>query len=160
MLAARRTALPLALALSLVAPRSLADPTPPQGPLAPLAPSAPTPPAPDDSRELRFTSGIALGGVGFVTIVLASVLGVRALIDKNKIGTHCNQAFQCDLTGYTFGSDARDMALLSTVTFIAGIAGAAAGVGIIVSAVPKKPGAARVTWIAPAPGGFIWGARF
>jgi hypothetical protein len=165
---ARQVRLPLALALSLLAPRSLADPTPSAGPpsagppsagpRASVAPAPPAPPAPDDTRALRFTGGIAVGGIGLISVIAGSVLGVRALVDKNQIGAHCNRAFKCDLTGYTLGSEAHDFALISTVTFSFGLPALAAGVGFVLSGSPKKPGAAA--WMGPAPGGLAWRGRW
>jgi hypothetical protein len=118
---------------------------------------APTPLAPvDETRLLRFRAGVSLAGLGFLSIVLGSVAGARAIVDKNDIGAHCNRAAQCDLAGYTLGSEAQDFALTSTVFFAIGLAAAGAGVGLLVSALPAKPGAA--TWIAP--GGLAVGGRW
>lgn len=88
-------------------------------------------------------------GLGFLGIFAGSVVGVRAIVDKNEIGTHCNRAYQCDLTGYTLGSEATDFALVSTAGFALGLASAAAGIGLLISAPPLKPRTSA--WLSPGP---------
>jgi hypothetical protein len=141
-------------------PKPAAQP-PPQGPLAagskPLPAPTPSPPAlMDETRPLRFRAGVSLSGLGLLGIVLGSVLGARAIVDKNDIGAHCNRAALCDLAGYTLGSEAQDFALISTASFVVGLAAAGAGVGLLVSALPVKPGAAA--WMTP--GGLAVGGRW
>ena len=139
-------------ALTLAARPALADP-----PLATPAP-APAAPAPsDDTRALRFTGGITLGGVGALFVVLGGVLGVRAIVDKSAIGAHCDGAARCDLVGYTLGSEAQDFAALSTVSFAIGLPALAAGVALAVSGAPKKD--AGRAWYLP-PGGRAFGVRW
>jgi hypothetical protein len=121
---------------------------------------AETPPAPEDeqARAFRFMGGVALTGVGVLGLVIGGVLGVRAVVDKDAIGSHCDQAHRCDVTGFTLGSEARGSAVISTIGFAMGLGGTAAGVALLVSAAPRK---ARTTaWIAPAPGGITAGLRW
>jgi hypothetical protein len=160
------------LATMLVASPALGDPAPSSAsasaialpPQPVLAPRAPAPP--DDAwRALRFEAGVSLGVVGLVGLVLTGVLVGRAVVDKGNIGAHCTAAGQCDLTGYTLGSDARDLALIASVTLGAGLTVAAAGVGLVLSAKPWKPGlgprsAGASAWIAPTPTGVTAGARW
>jgi hypothetical protein len=137
-------------ALSLIAPPAAADP-----PLAPLALPAPRPvPSPprDDNRALRFTGGIALAGVGLVFVVLGSVLGARAIVDKNAIGSHCDAAARCDLAGYSLGSEAQDFAALATVGFGFGLPALVGGVVLAVTGAPKK--SAGMAWLTA--GGVRW----
>jgi hypothetical protein len=99
----------------------------------------PAPPADDGWRQLRFTAGVSLTSIGALTLITGAVLGVRAIVDKNAVGSHCNRLAQCDLNGYTIGSEAQDFSLVSTAMFAVGLTSAAVGIGLLVSAVPKKP---------------------
>jgi hypothetical protein len=128
-------------AVALVARPAMADP--------PLATPArlPAPPPPTDDTRLRFTGGIALGGVGALFVVLGSVLGVRAIVDKGQIGTHCNGAGLCDLVGYTLGTEAQHFAALSSIGFAAGLPALAAGLVMAVPVAPKKR--AGLAWLTP-----------
>ncbi len=175
-----RSPLLLALALALIAfaPRADADPdahsaSPPPLPAAPsaaepiappLRPTAPAPPPADETRALRFTSGVTLTAVGLTAVILGSITGVRALVSRNDIGAHCNAAGTCDLTGYTYGEQAGDLARFTTIAFGAGLGMAAAGVGLLLSAKPWKPGIGPGTrasaWIAPTCSGVVVGARW
>jgi hypothetical protein len=150
----------LAAAL-LAAPSVHADPAvTASGSPAPLAmaipPVALAPPqsGAGDTRALRFTGGIALAGIGGISLILGGVMGARALVSRNDVGSHCASGV-CDLTGYTLYSQARDFALISTAVLIGGAVVAAGGVALIVSARPRTS-----AWIAPSPGGVVMGARF
>ena len=148
-----KTRLPIVAAVLLAAPYAHADPTtPPSGPVAPV--KTPT----DSTRQLRFTGGIALTGIGGITLVLGAVLGVRALVSRNEVGSHCGPSGACDLTGYTLYAQARDFGLISTAVFIGGGVLAAGGIGLIVSARPLP--SSTSAWIRPTPGGVAIGARF
>jgi hypothetical protein len=160
-----------ALALLTLAQPAAADPDGPPASPPPipqpvaLAPTAPAPPPIDETRALRFTSGVSLTGIGLTAVILGSVIGVRALVSKNDIGAHCDAAGTCDLTGYTYGSQAQDLARFSTICFGAGLGMAAAGVGLLLSAKPWKPGiwpgsSSATAWIAPARSGVVLGARW
>ena len=130
---------------------------------APLRPTAPAPPpAADSTRTLRFTSGISLTGIGVTAVILGSVIGVRALVSKNDVGAHCDAAGTCDLTGYTYGVQAQDLARFATICFGAGLALTGIGVGLVVSSKPWKPGLGPRTsaWIAPTRSGVVLGARW
>lgn len=140
-------ALAASLAVLLAAEPALADETP-----SPMAIDA------EGARGLRFAGGIALAGGGFLGLLLGGVFGVRTFVDKGAIGSHCTPSGRCDVTGYVIGSEARDFALISTVTFTIGIAAATAGTILIVRNAPKKP--ANAAWIAPGPGGVRVGVAF
>lgn len=116
-------------------------------------------PLPDDqAREFRFMGGVALSGIGVLGLVIGGVMGVRAVMDKNAIGDHCDRLHRCDVTGFTLGSEARGSAVISTIGLAMGLGGTAAGISLLVSAAPKKP---RTTaWIAPIPGGISAGLRW
>jgi hypothetical protein len=121
-----------------------------------LAEPAPSPE--EEARAFRFMGGVALTGTGVLGLVIGGVLGVRAVVDKEAIGAHCDAMHRCDVTGFTLGSEARGSAVISTIGFAMGLGGMAAGIGLLVSAAPKK--AATSAWIAPAPGGFTAGVRW
>jgi hypothetical protein len=119
-------------------------------------PKSPPPKAAEDGwRQLRFTAGVSLTGVGVLTLITGAVLGVRAIVDKNAVGSHCNRLAQCDLNGYTIGSEAQDFALVSTAMFAVSLTSAAVGVGLLVSAVPKKP--KTTAWVGLARRGVALG---
>jgi hypothetical protein len=99
----------------------------------------PPPPAEDGWRQLRFTAGVSLTGIGVLTLITGGVLGVRAIVDQKAVGSHCNRLAQCDLNGYTIGSEAQDFALISTAMFAIGLTSSAVGIPLLVTAVPKKP---------------------
>lgn len=159
-------ALPFLLAATIAAPSAPARADEAGAPPAAIAPARAPLPSPlpaDETRALRFTGGISLTAVGGIALVLSAVLGVRSLVSKNDIGAHCDAAGTCDLTGYTFGSQARDFALTSTITFTGGILAASAGVGLLLSAKPWLPGLGpshASAWIAPTPRGVVAGARW
>jgi hypothetical protein len=148
--------------LTSTARPALADPPA----IAPLPASLPSPPPPrDDTRALRFTGGVSLTAIGGISLLVGGILSVRALVSKADIGAHCDAALQCDLTGYTYGSQARDFALISTVFLTGGILVASGGVGLLLSSKPWQPGldprASRASaWIAPTPSGVVAGARW
>jgi hypothetical protein len=127
-------------AVALVAGPAMADP--------PLATPARLPAPPPDDTRLRFTGGVTLGGVGGLFLVLGSVLGVRAIVDKSQIGTHCNSAGLCDLVGYTLGTEAQHFAALSSISFAVGVPALAAGLVMAVPVAPKKR--AGLAWLTPA----------
>ncbi len=133
------------------------DPQTP-GPVGPVA-AAPTAPPPEtDWRRLRFTAGVSLTALGLVTVVLGSVLGVRAIVSKDHIGAHCSAAGKCDLTGWTYLAEAQDFSSTSTACFILGPLAMAVGGGLLISSRPWKPGA--TAWIRPTLGGVAAGARW
>jgi hypothetical protein len=149
-----------ALLLVLSARPALADP-PPAPVTAPLA-SAPPASEPlisdDQARALRFMAGVTLTGLGVFGFVLGGAFGVRAVRDKDAIGTHCDQAARCDVTGFTLGSEARGSAVIATASLAIGLGAGAAGVALVITGTPKKTRAAA--WISPAPGGLAVGGRW
>jgi hypothetical protein len=123
--------------------------------------AAPAPPAPgtvDQYRPLRFSAGVSLTGIGLLSVVVGSVLGARALVSRNEIGSHCNKVAVCDLTGYTLGSEAQDFAYVSNASFV--VAGLAMGAGLplLLTALPKK--SAPTAWIRLSPRGLGAVVRF
>jgi hypothetical protein len=127
----------LALVLAAASTAGAHAETPPlaKGDPAPAPPSL----APDGSRQLRFTSGVALTSAGGLMLVLGSVLGLRAIVSKNQIGSHCDATGRCDLNGYSLGSEATDFALISTVSFVVAAVGLGAGIPLLVTGLPKAP---------------------
>jgi hypothetical protein len=96
--------------------------------------------------------------LGLLSVVVGSVLGVRAIVDQNQIGSHCNKAAFCDLTGYTLGSEAQDFAYVSNASFITAAVALGAGLPLLLTGLPKK--AASTAWIRPSPRGLRAGVRF
>jgi hypothetical protein len=63
--------------------------------------------------------GLSLGGLGVVGIVAGVVTGLVAKSKNDDALTHCTGVF-CDPTGLSLTDDAKSMATVSTVGFIAG----------------------------------------
>lgn len=132
-----------------------AGPTRAEGPPAPAASTSPPRPAARDTSE---PSGrpVAFGllGVGLVGIGIGAVTGVLALDSAASVRDTCPNR-QCgtatDLRNANDeASDARSMALVSTIGFGAGLVGAVAGTYLLLRA-PSKP------TLAPALGGGAMG---
>ena len=140
-------------AFSLAARPVQADPPPALAPLAITAPPPAPAPRSDPNRALRFTGGIAVGGFGLVMFALGSVLGVRAIVDKDQIGSHCNAALHCDLIGYTLASEAQDFAQISTAGLAMGVPALAAGIALAITGAPKNAGG--LAWVSPGPGSTV-----
>jgi hypothetical protein len=115
----------------------------------------------DEYRSLRFTGGISLTGFGLLSAVLGSVLGLRAIVDKSRIGSQCNKAGYCNLPGYTIASETQDFTYGSNASFVVAAAALGAGIPLLLTGLPKKASAPRVgtlrphlsAWMLPSPRG-------
>lgn len=121
---------------------------------APPAPGAPlaAPPPPVDDNEgasTRRTLSYVAGGVGLAGVVVGSVFGLSASSKWNEAqDDHCRTASLCDETGLELADDARRSATISTLGFVLGGVGLAAGVALFVTSRghgDHAPVAARLT---------------
>ncbi len=100
--------------------------------LGPSARPDPVAPPPDKNAGLSTQQygAIAAGGVGVVGVVLGTVFGLGASSKNSDSKAHCTNPSDpdaCDATGVDLRDSARSSGTLSTVFFIVGGAGLAAG---------------------------------
>ncbi|WP_437671116.1 hypothetical protein [Sorangium sp. So ce131] len=136
---------------------------PPSGPV--LAPTAPSPPLADDGAGTRRTLSFVAGGVGLAGVAVGSVFGLIASSRWNKAqDDHCRTETLCDAQGVALVDDAKGAATLSTVGFVVGGVGLAAGVALFVTSLsPTPPTAARLVVtpaLTPTAAGLDLRARF
>jgi hypothetical protein len=124
-----------------------AEPGAPSAPLATAPPREVQPTAPRAGVTQR-TIGLGVAGVGVVGVGLSLVFGLRAMSTYNDSNTngHCLPDNECDSTGKDDRSNARTLAAVSTVAFIAGAAALAGGVYLYFSA---PSGNTRAIALAP-----------
>jgi hypothetical protein len=112
-------------------------------------PGAPAPEAPRDTGGPRRVAGIVTGAVGLVGVAIGAAMGASAKSSWNQAqsqdckGTVCNQA------GVNLVHSAKTAATVSTVGFVGGGLLTAAGVALIVTALPPKATASGRLVIAP-----------
>ena len=100
---------------------------------AEAAPATPPPPAspPVAAREDgagRRTIALVSGVVGLVAVVVGSVFGLRASSKWTEAKNHhCDAALNCDAQGGKLATDAKSAGNVSTMAFVAGGIGFAAG---------------------------------
>jgi hypothetical protein len=124
-------------------------------PADPKGPKDDKPPAVDgngSSGSSRKTIGYAVGGVGVVGVVLGTVTGIMAISDKSKLDKNCSGG-KCPSTQSSNVNAYNTKGTLSTVGFVVGGVGLAAGAVIIFTA-PKDPKAAFISpYLAPGEAG-------
>lgn len=113
----------------------------------PEGPSAPPPPPPADGR-LR-TAGFVVGGAGLASLVIGIVSGALTIAKKSTVDAHCLKG--CDDTAREAATAGKRLSTISTVTFIAGGAGLATGLTLVLVSPSGRP-AATVT-AGASPGG-------
>jgi hypothetical protein len=82
----------------------------------------------------RRTLGVALGGGGVVALGTGLVFGAMARSSWNDALAHCDAERACDDQGLALEQTARERATLSTVLVSAGLAAAAAGTFLYLTA--------------------------
>jgi hypothetical protein len=118
-------------------------------------PSATAPPGAADKGgsevpsfwSAQHIAGAAVGGVGFVGVVIGSVFGGVAISKKNQSNDNHCVGTRCDMTGIQLRSDGLTAASISTGTFIGGAVLLAGGVTLLV--VPSR---GQVTRVGIGPG--------
>jgi hypothetical protein len=103
-------------------------PTSPETSVSPGAPAVAAPPA--DSGGGSALAGrwpaLVAGGVGVVGVVVGSVFGLKSMSDSDESEKHCS-GNQCTAEGVALRDDALAAGNVSTVGFIIGGVGLAAG---------------------------------
>jgi serine/threonine-protein kinase len=110
----------------------------------------------------RRTLALALGAAGVVGVGLGTVFGLQAKskLDESNEG-HCDANDACDSTGLDLRSDAQSAALLSTISFGAGVALLGAGAFFWFTGQESSPTAIRIApEFAPGHAGFRLQKRF
>ncbi len=127
----------------------------------PIMTAAPEP-AKQASPEIKADPGnrrvavYAIGGVGIAGLVLSGVMGGVVLGKKPIIVAHCARATvppgprDCDQAGYDAATSASTLGLVSTIGFVAGLAGVGTAVILLVAApnAPKSATGARGPWMS------------
>jgi hypothetical protein len=81
-----------------------------------------------DAGSTQKTLGLVAAGVGVVGVVVGTIFGLQASSSWSDAKDHCNSyPYDCGEEGKALEDDARSQATLSTIGFIVGGAGLAAG---------------------------------
>lgn len=105
----------------------------------------------DDGASTRRALALAAGGVGLAGVVVGSIFGLSASSKwSDAQDLHCRTDTLCDGEGVALTSDAKTAATTSTVGFIVGGAGVAAGVTLFLTTLGKRSPSASKLLVAPA----------
>ncbi|MCC6899161.1 MAG: hypothetical protein IT377_09310 [Polyangiaceae bacterium] len=127
------------LALPAPAAKTPAPPKPP-APRADAPSPAPAPPPREAPSSTRTWGWLALG-VGAAGVVAGTTFGALAWGRKSTIEDNCSGA-DCNETGLSAADRGQTWALLSTVSFAVGVAGAGTGVVLLSTGAPSSQAAA------------------
>ena len=105
---------------------------------APVAHTAMVDTAPA-TRHRRHVLGLAIGGTGVVAAGVGLALGIEAKAKWNQAAPHCNAANQCDATGVSIDRSARSLGDAGTVIGVVGLAAAATGAILYLTAPSARP---------------------
>lgn len=97
------------------------------------APRQPKPDEPHDDGEQQRIAGFVVGSVGVAVTIVGGIFGVMAAIQADDADEHCEGKY-CDDEGLAGHERARDSATASTVLFVVGLATAAAGLTVVLTA--------------------------
>ncbi len=122
------------------------SPTQTLGATTPQPPATPTPWTMEGSTRMPTQRiwGLALAGVGVVSLTVSLVLGLqaKAQMDESNSSGHCHPNDQCDAEGLAQRSDAITKANWATVAAVGGLASAAGGALLYFTAHDSPPGIA------------------
>lgn len=124
------------------------------GTVAPAPPSpAPEPSAPRDAKPSapRWTA-IAAAGVGVVGIGVGSFFGLRSMSKANEADEHCDGSRCRDQAGVDLRQEALTAGNISTIAFIVGGVGLAAGATLWLVGTPKKEHSSLPVHVGIGPG--------
>lgn len=110
--------------------------------------------APDETERDGSTQrivGLGLGGVGLVGLVVGTIVGLQVKPKADEADPFC-RGNQCTKPGFDLRNDARSLATLSTIAFIAGGALLVGG-GIVFFTAPHGTGAKAAVVPAATPTG-------
>jgi hypothetical protein len=130
------------LKISLLDAPPVAPPTPaPEVAPSPQQAPAPAPPGPAEattasSWNTNKTLAVVAGGVGVAGVVVGSVFGLMAKSKNDEAlqPKNCSTSTLCTQAGLNLTSDAKNAADVSTVAFVVGGAGLAAGIVLWITA--------------------------
>lgn len=117
--------------------------TPAATPAAPTTSAAPPPPTADQTPSsggglgTQRTLALVAGGLGVVGVGVGTAFGLVSKSKHDQAASHCNGSLCRDQTGVDLKSQARSAGNISTVGFIVGGVGLAAGVTLWLTAGPK-----------------------
>ena len=136
--------------VAVSAPPPPVAPPPPASTARPVVAPPPSRPESDRSGSSQRTWAVVAGGVGVVGLGVGTVLGLGALSKWSDAKSHCtNGTTGCDDTATSLSRDARSAGNLSTIAFVVGGVGVAAGIALWLTAPPSNGGAARSLYVAP-----------
>lgn len=116
---------------------------------APAEPPRSSPPASDaTSGPSRRTIGLAVGGVGVAALGVGTVFAILASSADQASSDHCRADNHCDREGVDLRDTALGRATVSTVAFVVGGVGVAAGAVLFLTA-PKAPAVAVIPVAGP-----------
>jgi hypothetical protein len=93
-------------------------------------PSDAIPPPPSRGSSSQRTWALVAGGVGIAGVAVGSIFGILSLSHKSDGNSHCNlgpTGSECDAEGVQARSSAISTGNVSTVAYVVGVAGLAAG---------------------------------
>ncbi len=119
---------------------------------------APRPPsagrASESPPQSRRTLALVVGGVGVAGVALGSVAGLVSMSKHNQANEHCVGSSCADMQGVDLRSGARTWGNVSTVGFIVGAVGIAAGTTLWLSS--PKAESTRTAQIGVGPGSLVF----
>jgi hypothetical protein len=120
-----------------------APPPPPTATTAGIPPASDMPPESSSGGLDRRVLALSVGGVGIVGVAVGSVFGLLSISHKSVGNAHCQlgaNGNECDPQGVQARSDAITAGDISTVAYIVGAVGLAAGAVLWFTAPPKSSG--------------------
>ena len=99
----------------------------------------------DDTGDSQRTLGYVAGGLGLAGLAVGAVTGVLVLDRKSTVNDEC-KGHVCSKEGKEAADSGQTLAAISTIAFAVGIAGAATGVTLILTA-PDDDGRAGA-WLS------------
>jgi hypothetical protein len=132
-------------------------------------PTQAAPPPPPSGRPTAMqAAGIGALGVGATGIVIGAVTGALAVVQKGDASSLCPKPSQCTGAGLEASGTGHALAAVSTGAFVVGLAGAGAGVVLLIAGRDRKPAgdaaqrpsAAVAPWALPGGAGVGVSGRF
>jgi len=118
--------------------------SPNEAPSAGSTPVGKPPPPHGQGGSGRRTIGLVVGGVGLASLGVGAVTGIMALGKASTVKEHCDGDLACDQQGIDAGAAGNTLALVSSITVIAGIVGIGAGAFLFVTSKNGPPSVAVV----------------
>jgi hypothetical protein len=104
-------------------------------------PPPPPPPVVEKESGSQKTIGFIVAGVGVAGVAVGAVTGIMAMSKNNESKDKCPNSGACaDKAGVDANDSAKTLGLVSTIGFIAGGVGLAAGAFLILTAGPSRAG--------------------